>query len=59
MPKNVGRYQQGGMSTQPAKEWDGGGVPSRQPAPGPAPMNQPMKRENGNTVGNNDGHTAH
>lgn len=56
MPKNVGRYQQGGMSTQPTFQKDGGGVPSRPPIPGPAPTNEPMKRDNGNTVGNNDGH---
>jgi hypothetical protein len=59
MPKNVGRYQQGGMATQPAKQWDGGGEPHRHPPAPPAPKNEPMKRDNGNTVGNNDGHKAH
>lgn len=59
MPKNVGRYEQGGMSTQPAKSWDGGGVPTRAERGGPAPKNKPMSRDNGGTVGNNDGHKAH
>lgn len=59
MPKNVGRYQQGGMKTLPAFQKDGGGVPSRTPLGPSSPTNTPMKRENGGTVGNNDGHTAH
>jgi len=57
--KNVGRYEQGGMKTQPAKSWDGGGAPSRPPIPNAAPKNEPMRRDNGRTVGNNDGHKAH
>lgn len=57
MPKNVGRYQQGGIiNPQTDFQKDGGGVPARQTPPGPAPTNEPMKRDNGNTVGNNDGH---
>lgn len=56
MPKNVGRYQQGNITTMPAKQWDGGGVPSRPTPPAPAPTNEPMQRDNGRTVGNNDAH---
>lgn len=59
MPKNVGRYEQGGMKTQPAFTNESGGEPSRPPVPNAAPKNEPMKRDNGRTVGNNDGHKAH
>lgn len=59
MPKNVGRYEQGGMATHPEFQKDGGGEPHRPPVPGPAPKNKPMERDNGRTVGNNDGHKAH
>lgn len=57
--KNVGRYEQGGMKTQPAFQKDGGGVPHRPAPPAAPPKNPTMKRDNGNTVGNNDGHKAH
>lgn len=56
MPKNVGRYEQGGMKTQPTFQKEGGGVPTKTPMPPPAPKNEPMKRDNGRTVGNNDSH---
>lgn len=59
MPKNVGRYEQGGMKTQPDWTNESGGEPKRHPPAAPAPKNPPIQRDNGNTVGNNDGHKAH
>jgi len=60
MPKNVGRYQQGGIiNPKPDFQKDGGGEPSRPAPPAPAPKGPMIKRDNGNTVGNNDGHKAH
>lgn len=58
MPKNVGRYQQGNIKTQPDFGDHSGGdkMPSRTaPAPAP-PKNKVMGYDNGNTVANNDGH---
>lgn len=59
MPKNVGRYQQGGMKTQPDWTNESGGEPKRHPPAPPAPKSEVAPFLNGNTVGNNDGHKAH
>lgn len=59
MPKNVGKYQQGDIKTQAAMGDEflkGDHVPQRAAPAGPVPKNQVPVRDNGNTVGNNDGH---
>lgn len=61
MPKNVGRYEQGHNKTMAdfGYEHGGGDTPSRATPAGPVPRNQLPVRDNGKTVGNNDGHKAH
>lgn len=59
MPKNVGKYEQGGIKTQPAMGDEflkGDKVPGKAGPAGPVPSNQVPVRDNGNTVGNNDAH---
>lgn len=59
MPKNVGKYQQGGIAPRPAmgdEFLDGDKMPTRAAPAGPVPKNQVPVRDNGNTVGNNDAH---
>ena len=61
MPKNVGRYSQGDIKTMADFGYNHGGekTPQRAGEAGPVPKNQLPVRDNGNTVGNNDGHKAH
>lgn len=61
MPHNVGRYQQGSIKTMDAKgsKCAGDKTPVKAPPAGAVPHNQVPTRLNGNTVGNNDSHTAH
>jgi hypothetical protein len=62
MPKNVGRYQQGSIKTQGEMGDEflaGDKTPTKAAPAGPVPKNQVPVRDNGGTVGNNDGHKAH
>lgn len=59
MPKNVGKYDQGTIKTQAAmgdEFLEGDKLPKRAAPAGPVPKNQVVGYDNGNTVGNNDGH---
>lgn len=59
MPKNVGRYEQGGIKTQPDWTNESGGAPKRPTPPAAPPKSQVAPFQNDKTVGNNDGHKAH
>lgn len=59
MPKNVGRYSQGSIVTRAAMGDEflaGDKTPTKAAPAGPVPRNEVPGRDNGNTVGNNDGH---
>lgn len=60
--KNVGRYDQGGIAPRAPMGDEflkGSKTPTRAAPAGPVPKNQVPVRDNGGTVGNNDGHKAH
>lgn len=62
MPKNVGRYDQGNIAPRAPMGDEflhGDKTPTKAAPAGPVPRNQVPVRDNGNTVGNNDGHKAH
>lgn len=56
MPKNIGKYEQGGMLTQPDFGPEEAGVPGRAKPAGPVPRGQQHDREENSTVGANDVH---
>lgn len=59
MPKNVGSYQQGNITTMAPfgeTDMDPDDMPTRAAPAGPVPRNQVPTRDNGHTVGNNDAH---
>lgn len=54
MPKNIGHYQQGGMTTQPNYQPDEAGVPGRAKPAGSVPRGEQHQQEAIKTSGAND-----